>query len=876
MDIATLIDERAHLSLTDIAKEMAAVAPGLGTTGVRESPRRLHNERWRWQVFPATLTRNNGHIRRILIVALTALMLFATLAIAPGAQADEPVNTTPDGYRGSGNNQVSKWCAAFDGGYKDESPATPFSVPSPGVDNPAPSGSEWTMLVIKTSNASALPEGQEENAYWEPPHIVVGALYAHPSVHANSHVILCWDESDEPTTGTIVVEKVTVDAPDGDMTEFPFSQNVDATGDFALKDGETKKWEGLTDGATFKVKEGTLGTGWELTDISCDNELSSGDVGTGEADFEVVGGETVTCTFTNTYTPPDEPEYKITFVKRVCEDYEDIRANYANAGILAENAGTLGSPISTELVNPANEGEVCTPKSGWNFWMGSGYDSGGTPDDLSYATGLHGTYATLGSTPLLDAYGQQVGDETLAGAVTVTLTAEQAASRLWISEALTADKEIPGGYGFGAIRCDVDNLHGDNAEFVEFDTATPIGLDVASEIARPVTHKFCYAYNVAPEPPPERASLTIVKKTIGGNGTFKFESDKTDLGDFSIKTTGGSGSEVFSPIAIGKHVVSEKLGALGANWSFVDVKCDADEQSLDQTTATATVHLAPGDHVTCTFTNERTPPPPVDPDNPAIDIEKATNGNDADTWDEAKIIPKGDLVTWTYVVKNTGDVALTNVNVTDDKLGNITCPKDTLAVGESMTCTVTGTAGGVDYANVGAVSGFYRGVTVTDSDPSHYKVDTEVKGTAQLGDTVWVDANNNGVQDNGEDGYNGAKVILTDADGNVIGTLTTATGAWVGFYKFVGLDAGTYTATLDLTTIEDYGVTTANAFTVTLAEGDDYLDADFGLYKAEEAPEEELPKTGTDSEGLALLALGLLMVGGLAVLSTRRRRSEEN
>ena len=66
-------------------------------------------------------------------------------------------------------------------------------------------------------------------------------------------------------------------------------------------------------------------------------------------------------------------------------------------------------------------------------------------------------------------------------------------------------------------------------------------------------------------------------------------------------------------------------------------------------------------------------------------------------------------------------------------------------------------------------------------------------------------------------------------------------------------------------------MTTANSFTVTLAEGDDYLDADFGLYKAE-----ELPKTGTDSEGLTLFALGLLMMGGLAVLSTRRRRGEEN
>ena len=111
--------------------------------------------------------------------------------------------------------------------------------------------------------------------------------------------------------------------------------------------------------------------------------------------------------------------------------------------------------------------------------------------------------------------------------------------------------------------------------------------------------------------------------------------------------------------------------------------------------------------------------------------------------------------------------------------------------------------------------------------------------------------------------------------------MTTATGAWVGFYKFVGLDAGVYTAMLDLSTIGTYKVSTANSFTITLAEGDDYLDADFGLYEetvpptTTVPPEETLPTTGVDSEGLTLLAVGLLMLGGLAILASRRHRGEE-
>ena len=45
---------------------------------------------------------------------------------------------------------------------------------------------------------------------------------------------------------------------------------------------------------------------------------------------------------------------------------------------------------------------------------------------------------------------------------------------------------------------------------------------------------------------------------------------------------------------------------------------------------------------------------------PDIDIEKATNGEDADT-PTGPEIPVGGAVEWTYVVTNTGNVDLTNV-----------------------------------------------------------------------------------------------------------------------------------------------------------------------------------------------------------------------
>jgi uncharacterized repeat protein (TIGR01451 family) len=112
---------------------------------------------------------------------------------------------------------------------------------------------------------------------------------------------------------------------------------------------------------------------------------------------------------------------------------------------------------------------------------------------------------------------------------------------------------------------------------------------------------------------------------------------------------------------------------------------------------------------------------------PDIDIEKATNGEDADEA-PGPTLDVGDAVTWTYLVTNTGNVNLTNIQVNDDILGSITTIIDQgdgdaiLSVGESWTLEATGDASCGDYTNLGTVTGDYGDVTVSDEDPSHYNV----------------------------------------------------------------------------------------------------------------------------------------------------------
>ncbi len=77
-------------------------------------------------------------------------------------------------------------------------------------------------------------------------------------------------------------------------------------------------------------------------------------------------------------------------------------------------------------------------------------------------------------------------------------------------------------------------------------------------------------------------------------------------------------------------------------------------------------------------------------------------------------------------MRNTGNVELTNVVVTDNKIGTI-CAIGSLAIGASSTCTRNGTALLGQYANIGTVTGDYAksdgsGGTgqVTDDDWSYY------------------------------------------------------------------------------------------------------------------------------------------------------------
>ncbi|NCW75750.1 MAG: DUF11 domain-containing protein [Actinobacteria bacterium] len=120
---------------------------------------------------------------------------------------------------------------------------------------------------------------------------------------------------------------------------------------------------------------------------------------------------------------------------------------------------------------------------------------------------------------------------------------------------------------------------------------------------------------------------------------------------------------------------------------------------------------------------------------PSITLLKKTNGVDSAE------VPVGDSVTWTYLVTNTGNVAIDSVVVTDNLVSEITCPKNTLAIAETMTCSATGVADKGYYENIGTARANFQGTVVSAEDASEYygieaKISIQKTTNGQDGGTI--------------------------------------------------------------------------------------------------------------------------------------------
>ena len=206
-------------------------------------------------------------------------------------------------------------------------------------------------------------------------------------------------------------------------------------------------------------------------------------------------------------------DYSVTMAARVCPTYTDVFANRARNNIM-ESLQDLGpdSPYTNFVaVDPSVEDGMapqtsCKPLPNWTFAFGNGIGANANGTNLSYVTGTASVnnrqVTTQASTPLLDTNGNPTGQQ-IAGATTFTLTSAElnlaGQGNFWVMGG-TPSQPLNGlgeQYGFAALRCAMDNVNGDNVEWIGF----PSGM----------SHVFCYAFYVQPPP---TAGTIVIKKSL--------------------------------------------------------------------------------------------------------------------------------------------------------------------------------------------------------------------------------------------------------------------------------------------------------------------------------------------------------------------------
>ena len=139
--------------------------------------------------------------------------------------------------------------------------------------------------------------------------------------------------------------------------------------------------------------------------------------------------------------------------------------------------------------------------------------------------------------------------------------------------------------------------------------------------------------------------ITIVKQV---NGTADSPWDfNSSLGAFTLPA--GGGQQLFENVAPGVYNVIENIKPL---WHVASIVCnDPDgETVVDPIAGSASIDLDPNEDITCTFVNA--------PGRPAIALEKQAS---------AEVIYANQVVTYTFLAGNAGQVPLQNIRIDDGR-----------------------------------------------------------------------------------------------------------------------------------------------------------------------------------------------------------------
>lgn len=493
---------------------------------------------------------------------------------------------------------------------------------------------------------------------------------------------------DQPAT--LIVKKIVNNGNTGatkTASDFSFSVNAGTAVAFE-SDGQN---DNTVNAGTYTVTEPAV-AGYTTTYDNCLNLV-------------IPNGGTATCTITNTAIAPT-----LTLVKTVLNDNGGTATASNFQGKIDGNnvAWSTAIPVSSgahtasEVTLPTYTASVwggdCAADGSVTLSLGQNKTCTITNDDIAPKLHLRkvvvnnngGTKTTADFT--LTANGTGAND--LSGVSPVDSTGTLKADTFALSENTVA------GYTASAWSCVGGTQSGSN-----------ITLGLNEEATCTITNDD------------QPASIKIVKNTVGGDGTFSYIVTGPLPGSPNISTTNGTGTTGFVEVSAGNYTITE--GAV-AGWDMTGATCDVGTP--------ASISLANGQSVTCTFTNtkrghlivQKTTLPAGDTTSFSI----TASGNGTITGGGAGSITDAtdkdyEVTPGTYSVSET-------VPTGWDKTGD-TCQSVVVGAGETKTCTITNTKRGTIVIVKNAINNSAQDFTFNNNfangNPTTFALDDDSNAT---------------------------------------------------------------------------------------------------------------------------------------------------
>jgi hypothetical protein len=387
------------------------------------------------------------------------------------------------------------------------------------------------------------------------------------------------------TFGRIIVSKVTDPSPDTNMFTFNpvgFPGTSTFTSSFNLQNGDSKDSCGVgvnclapSAGGLYKVTE-TADSNYTTTANCTSSEVGRPDSNPAIG-IPLEGGETVTCTFTNT------KKATIIVKKHMIGGTDTFAFTGDPNGSINTDNGTI-----SETVVPGTYTSTETLKSGWDLNSVSCDDSdsnGSVPNHNAVFHAAAGETITCTFTNTKQAT-IIVKKHMIGGTDTFGFTGDPNGS-ISTDNGTISENVVPGtytstetlktGWDLNSVSCD------------DSDSAGSVPNHNAVFHAAAGETVTCTFTNT------KEATIIVKKHMIGGTDTFAFTGDPSG----SINTDNGTVQESVVP---GTYTSTETLKS---GWDLNSVSCDDSDSLGSVPNHNAEFHVAAGETVTCTFTNTK-------------------------------------------------------------------------------------------------------------------------------------------------------------------------------------------------------------------------------------------------------------------------------